>query len=171
MATTDQDRGNVTPYSPTLAVEENRHHTNERRKCEGSRSSAIGEGRGIDNEYWLCEGQSSRIATSRSRNVSLILCSSATCRSAVSASGAMLKSMNLAGVPVINDTRQRYAGFCFEVGFDVLRILKRHIGPAAGAEQQLQRAETPMARALTPLHRGSFAGARTRRTTRSKVRH
>jgi hypothetical protein len=48
---------------------------------------------------------SSRIATRRFRSASLILCSSATCLSAVSASGAMLKSMNLAGMPLMRLTR------------------------------------------------------------------
>src|SRR5438094_3617362 len=67
--------------------------------------------------------QSSRIAMSRSRRCSRISCASATCFSAVSASGASVKSTNLAGVPVIIETRQRYSGFFFGEGFEVLRIL------------------------------------------------
>jgi hypothetical protein len=43
---------------------------------------------------------SSRIATSRCRIVSSISYSSATCFSAVAASGASVKSMNLAGVVI-----------------------------------------------------------------------
>jgi hypothetical protein len=48
-----------------------------------------------------------RGATSRSRGSSRISCASATCLSAVSASGASVKSTNFAGVAVIMETRHR----------------------------------------------------------------
>lgn len=63
-----------------------------------------------------CLHKSSRIATTRSRSVSGISCSSATCFSAVAASGAYAKSMNFAGVFVISETRhrnRRSRGFVF----------------------------------------------------------
>jgi hypothetical protein len=51
-------------------------------------------------------------------NASLILCTSATCFSVVSASGARVKSTNLAGVAVIILTRQRDKfSRGFELGF------------------------------------------------------
>src|SRR4029077_11227182 len=67
--------------------------------------------------------QSSRIATSRLRSVPLILCSLATRRSAACASGAYAKSMNVAGVFLMSDTRQRTKR---SRGFDFLALAMRH---------------------------------------------
>ena len=69
---------------------------------------------------------SSGVATSRSRNASLISCASATCSSVVSSSGAKVKSMNLAGVLVIMETRHLWLGFYFEAGFEALRMRHCH---------------------------------------------
>src|SRR5262245_6455512 len=84
-------------------------------------------------------------------------CASATCFSAVSASGARVKSTNFAGVLVISETRQRsnlWLGF--EPGF--LRIPEINISGQAGAQPQPIGGGANMARVLIPatlvqLHR------------------